>query len=87
MAVETIFFEVAPDLPPERLRQVLDQLAGLSGVEKVVPLVPGARNPTVACTFYAYAAQGTNLPQLVERVRALSGVASASLELKRRLIE
>ena len=87
MATETIFFEVAPDLPPERLQQVLDELAGLGGVEKVVPLVPGARNPAVACTFYAYATQGTNLAQLVERVRALSGVASASLEPKRRLIK
>jgi len=81
-----VFFTFGANVSPERRLELVDTLASWKGIEKVLPLKPGAYNPALARFFYAYATPGTDPAELVERIRSLPEIESASSGPRRKLV-
>jgi hypothetical protein len=86
MNKDVVFFEFDSTVSRDRQLDVLSDLAGWTAIDKVQPLKPGSEHPALSRLFYAYAAPGTDLTDLVERIRVLPEIRSASTGPKRKLV-
>ncbi len=84
--MQSIVFNVRPDLKEEGQANLLADVGALPGVRKAAALRPNSKNASVRRMYYAEVADGVDVNALVGQITALSGVETASVPAERRLV-
>lgn len=74
-----ILFNLVPDLDDQRRDEVFSQVRALPGVTLVAPIKKDATSRLTRSFCFARVADGADLSEVAERLRAVDGIAHADL--------
>ena len=82
----SITFNFRPEVPPDKRRKVLDEIAAWEQVVSASLLKPEATNELVQRMAYATIKEAADLEVVLKRLGKLAEIDSASIPAKRKLV-
>jgi hypothetical protein len=84
--VKTIAFDLAPDMDPSRVQEIVRAASNVSGVERIVAVAPAAHEPRLASMWAGYVDVDADIDKVERALTSIPGIATVSRPSRRGLL-